>query len=78
MFLHTVISIHILKLYIYIYIYIYISNTHAHTYAVELGYKVMKWTEYFVSLQTRIFITEEYSVMVSRGELFGATKYLAL
>ena len=32
---------------------------------VELGYNVMKRTEYFVSLQTSVVITEEYDVMLA-------------
>jgi hypothetical protein len=35
-------------------------------YRVELGYNVMKGTEYFVPLQTSVVITEEYNVMVNR------------
>ena len=29
---------------------------------VKFGYNIMKWNEYFVSLQTGVFITEEYNV----------------
>jgi hypothetical protein len=32
---------------------------------VELCYNVMKGTEYFVSLQTSVFITEEYNVRLT-------------
>jgi hypothetical protein len=39
---------------------------------VELGYNVMKETEYFV------VITEEYNVMVHSKELIGTTEYLTL
>ena len=38
----------------------------------------MKGTEYFVSLQTSIVITEEYIVMVNSEELIGTTECLTL
>jgi hypothetical protein len=38
----------------------------------------MKGTEYFVSLQTSVVITEWYSVMVNIEELIGTTEYLTL
>jgi hypothetical protein len=44
----------------------------------ELGYNVMKGTEYFVSLQTSVTITEEHYVMVDSEELIGTTEYLTL
>jgi hypothetical protein len=44
----------------------------------ELGYNVMKGTEYFVSLQTSVVITEEYNIMVNSEELIGTTDYLTL
>jgi hypothetical protein len=43
---------------------------------VELGY-VMKGTEYFVSLQGNVLITE-YDVMVNGKELIGTAEYLTL
>jgi hypothetical protein len=49
-----------------------------HEDAVELGYNVMKWTEYFVSLYMSIVITEKYDVMVNSEELSGTTEYLML
>jgi len=45
---------------------------------VELGCKVMKGTEYFVSLWTSVVITEEYNVVVKSEELIGTTAYLTL
>jgi hypothetical protein len=45
---------------------------------VELGYNVMKGTEYFVSLWTSVVITEEYNVMINSEELIGTTEYLTL
>jgi hypothetical protein len=45
---------------------------------VELGYNAMKGTEYFLSLQTRVIITDKYNVMVNDGELIGTTEYLTL
>jgi hypothetical protein len=45
---------------------------------VELGYNVMKGSEYFVSLQKSVVITEEYNVMVNSEELIGITEYLTL
>jgi hypothetical protein len=47
-------------------------------YTVELGYNVMKETEYFVSLKTSVVITEEYNVMVNGEELIRTAEYLAL
>jgi hypothetical protein len=47
------------------------------TITIELGYNVMKGTKYFVSLQTGVFLTEEYTVMVHSKVLIG-TRYLAL
>jgi hypothetical protein len=44
----------------------------------ELGYNVMKGTEYFVSLETSAVITEENHVMVNSEELIGVTEYLTL
>jgi hypothetical protein len=35
----------------------------------------MKGTEYFMSLQTSVVITEEYNVMVNIKEFIGNTKY---
>jgi len=45
---------------------------------VELGYNVMKGTEYLVSLQTSILITEVYNIVVDNDELIGTTEYLSL
>jgi hypothetical protein len=43
----------------------------------ELGYNVMKWNEYFVSLQTSVVLTEWYHFMVNSKELLtGSTEYL--
>jgi len=36
----------------------------------------MKGTEYFVSLQTSVVITEDCNAMVNSGELIGAIEYL--
>jgi hypothetical protein len=44
----------------------------------ELGYNVMKGTEYFLSLQTSVAITEEYYVMAKSKELIRTTEYLSL
>jgi hypothetical protein len=44
----------------------------------ELGYNVMKGTEYFVSLQTSVVITEKDNVTVSSKELIGTAEYLTL
>jgi hypothetical protein len=38
----------------------------------------MKGTEYFVSLQTSVVITEQHNVMVNSEELIGTTEYLAV
>jgi hypothetical protein len=45
---------------------------------VELGYNVVKGTEYIVSLQGSAVITEQYNVMVDSEELIGITEYLTL
>jgi len=45
--------------------------------AVELGYNVMKGTEYFVSLWTSVVRTEKYNVTFHSEELIGV-RYLAL
>jgi hypothetical protein len=42
---------------------------------VDLGYRFMKGTEYFVSFQTSVILTEQYNVMVDE-ELIGTTEYL--
>jgi len=44
----------------------------------ELGLNVMKGTEYFVSLQTSVVITEEYKDMVNSDELICTTECLTL
>jgi hypothetical protein len=38
----------------------------------------MKGSEYFASLQTRVFITEESNVMFNSEELIGTRDYLTL
>jgi hypothetical protein len=38
----------------------------------------MKGTEYFVSLETSVVLTEEYNVMVNSKELIGTTEYLTV
>jgi hypothetical protein len=43
----------------------------------ELCYNVITGAEYFVSLQTSVVLTEEYTVMVY-SEVLIATRYLAL
>jgi hypothetical protein len=45
---------------------------------VELGYNVMKGTEYFVSLYLSVVITVEYNVMVNSEEFIDTTEYLTL
>jgi hypothetical protein len=45
---------------------------------VELGYNVIKRTEYILSLQTSAVITEQYNIMVNSEELIGNTEYLSL
>jgi hypothetical protein len=36
----------------------------------------MKGTEYFLSLQASVVLTEEYNVMVNSEEFIGSTEYL--
>jgi hypothetical protein len=38
----------------------------------------MKGTEYFVSLQANVVVTEDYNVMVSSEELIGTTAFLTV
>jgi hypothetical protein len=45
---------------------------------VELGYNVMKGTEYFVSLYTTVVITEGYNAVANTEEKIGSTEYLTL
>jgi hypothetical protein len=45
---------------------------------IELGYNVMKGTEYFVSFKPSVVLTEEYNVMVNSDELIGTTECLTL
>jgi hypothetical protein len=45
---------------------------------VELGYNDMQGTEYFISLQTCVVITEEYNVTLYSEELIVITEYLTL
>jgi hypothetical protein len=47
-------------------------------YRVELGYNVIKETEYFISLQKSVVLSEEYNVMVNSDELIRATLSLTL
>jgi hypothetical protein len=49
-----------------------------YSYTVELGYNVTIGTEYFMSLQKTVVITEEYNVVISSDELIGTTKYLTV
>ena len=38
----------------------------------------MKWTEYFLSLQASVVLTEKYNVMVNSEGLIGSIEYLTL
>ena len=38
----------------------------------------MKETEYFISLQNTVFITDDYNVVVQSEKLIGTTEYLSL
>jgi hypothetical protein len=46
--------------------------------AVELGYNVIKRSEYFMSLETSFGITEEYNVVVNSDKLIRTTEYPTL
>jgi hypothetical protein len=39
--------------------YFQTNKKYSSAYRVEVGYNVMKWAEYFVSLWTSVFITED-------------------
>jgi hypothetical protein len=56
--------------------YLFLINSSLST--VELGYNVMKGTEYFVSLQTSFIVIEEYNFMVKREELIPIIEILTL
>jgi hypothetical protein len=45
---------------------------------VELGYNIMKGTEYSVSLQMSVVLTDRYNIMVNSEELIGATEHVTL
>jgi hypothetical protein len=45
---------------------------------VELGYNVMKGTEYLVSLQTSVVTTNRYNAMVNSEELIDITEHLTI
>ena len=45
---------------------------------VELGYNVVKGSEYFVWLWTGVVLNEECNVTVNSGEMIGTTEYLTL
>jgi hypothetical protein len=45
---------------------------------LELDQNVVKRTEYFVSLQTSVVLSEECNFMVNSEELLGTTEYLTL
>jgi len=46
--------------------------------AVELGYNVMKGTEYCVSLYKSVVLAEECNAVDNIEELIGTTEYLTL
>lgn len=45
---------------------------------VDLGYDVMKRTEYFLSLQTSVVITEQHNVTGNSEELICTAEYSTL
>jgi hypothetical protein len=45
---------------------------------VELGYNIMKGSEYFALFLTSVVITEWYNVTANSEELIGTTEYLTL
>jgi hypothetical protein len=47
-------------------------------YTVERSYNVMKGTEYFVSLEMGVVITEENNFLVNSEELICTTEYMML
>jgi hypothetical protein len=72
-------------MFVYIYIYIYIFTPAQFICfrpflisTLELGYNVVKGTEYFVSSKTSVVITEQNNVMVNSEELIGTTIYDAI
>jgi hypothetical protein len=44
----------------------------------ELGFNVVKLTEYFGSLQTSVVLTQECNVTVNSEELIGTTEHMTL
>jgi hypothetical protein len=47
-------------------------------YTDELGYDLMKDTEYFVLLLTSVTTADEYDVLVNSDKSIGTTEYLTL
>jgi cellobiose-specific phosphotransferase system component IIC len=45
---------------------------------IETRYNIMKGTEYFVSLQTSVVVTEKYNVVVNSEKQIGNTEYLTV
>jgi hypothetical protein len=45
---------------------------------IEIRYNVMKGTEYFVSLQTSVLVTEKCDVVLYSEKLIGTTEYLTV
>jgi hypothetical protein len=66
------------ELYLFLYYRLFAVVTVTVLDTVELGYNVVEGTEYFVSIQTSVAITEVYNVMVNSEELIGTTEYMTL
>lgn len=45
---------------------------------VELGNNIAKAIEYFVLLQTCVFVTQDYNIMDNSEGLIGTTEYLTV
>jgi hypothetical protein len=46
------------------------------SYTVIFGYDMMDGTEYFLSLQISVVLTDEYNVTINSEEIIGSTEYL--
>jgi hypothetical protein len=55
-----------------------LRGTDGYRYTVELGYNIIRGTDYLVSLWMSVVITKENNVMVNSDELIGNTEYLTL
>jgi len=56
----------------------FLNNYHIKPIKVELGYNVMKGSEYSVLLQMSVVVTREHKITVRSKKLTSTTEYLTL